>query len=177
MNPPLQPKTQSMHVPNPPLGGAPLNSKIVTKQNFEWRKVHKLVLTLIHEETQHQAPHTKDLEVFFADHLIGKHIQGLQNSTLICKFSNPDLIFDDITSWARHFWVGLREIFLMEQNSKFFISIFYSKEERDKVHREKGWFCQGSGLCTFNWYPNFKVDLAICQFFPIFIAFPSLPLE
>ena len=74
MNPPLQSKTQFMHVPNLPLGGAPLNSNIVTKQKFEWRKVQKPDFTSIHEETQHHAPHTKDLEVFFADHLIDKHI-------------------------------------------------------------------------------------------------------
>ena len=162
MDPPLQPKTQSMHVSNPSLGGAPLKPKIVTRQNCEWRKVQKSVFTSIHEETQHQALHTKDLEFFFVENFIGKHIQGLQIFSLIGKFSNPDLIFNDITNWARQLWVGLREIFLLDSNFKFFIAIFYSKEERDKVHREKGWFCQGSGLCIFNWYPNFKADLAVC---------------
>ena len=61
--------------------------------------------------------------------------------------------------------------------SNFFIATFYSKEDRDVVNKQKGWFCHGVGLYTMLWIPNFNPKDINIQFFPYWISFPLLPLE
>lgn len=65
----------------------------------------------------------------------------------------------------------------MHSNAIFFTAIFDSKAHGDNVHKDKGWFYKGSGLFTVNWCPNFKPDATVCQFFPLWVTLPSLPLE
>ena len=110
-------------------------------------------------------------------HMLQNSIGLLRQSALIGKFSDPSMSFLDIKSWAFSSWFGLKDIFLADMDSKFFIAIFDSKEHRDIVHKKKSWFCKGSGLHTMIWIPNFNPQETIIPFFPCWVSFPFLPLE
>ena len=89
--------------------------------------------------------------------MLQSSVSTLQQLALIGKFSMASLSFMDIKNWAFKIWSGLKDIFYHDSDSNFFIAIFNSKDERDAINKQKGWFCQGVGLYTMFWIPKFNL--------------------
>lgn len=104
---------------------------------------------------------SKRLQITFPCHLLQHPIDLLRQSALIGKFSSSTLSLSDIKDWAFTYWSGLKDIFFIDLESKFFVAMFETKEDRNYVHKQKGWFCQGSGLYTMLWVPNFNPQASI----------------
>lgn len=115
-------------------------------------------------------------KIVLSDHLIQPQIDLLRTTALIGKLHST-ISFMQFSFWAKQNWLGLKDIFLMDKQSLFFIAIFYSKEYRNCVHRYKGWFCKGIGIITLAWVPNFSMESVPPLFMPFWITLPGLSLE
>jgi hypothetical protein len=168
-------------VPNEVLGKEPVkplpNSNRVSfnpkKQRLVWRKKS------CPDSTTHeiQQPKIDHLSITFPSHMLQESIRVLRQSALIGKINSDSIDISDIKQWAFKNWIGVKDVFYIDQQSQFFVAIFESKEDRDCVHRFKGWFCLGYGLYTMIWIPNFNPESLEIHFYPFWISFPQLPLE
>ena len=80
--------------------------------------------------------------------MLQESIGVLRQSALIGKINSDSIDILDIKQWALKNWIGVKDVFYIDQQSHFFVAIFESKESRDCVHRFKGWFFLGYGLYT-----------------------------
>lgn len=66
--------------------------------------------------------------------------------------------------------------FLIGNENGFFISLFESKEHRDKVFKIKFSFYKSYGLDMQMWQPNFNPNSILIKFVPFWIHLQCLPL-
>lgn len=97
--------------------------------------------------------------------------------TLIGKLDSNPIHINILHKWALLAWKGVSNIFFIDQREGFFITMFESKVDHDRTHKQKDWFCEGIGLYTLPWLLNFNTKSIGIKFVPRWFSFPSLPLE
>lgn len=91
---------------------------------------------------------THECKITLPEYFLSSRINFLRQTTLIGKFWNPKLKMFEIFDWAKSIWNGVKDVFYTDSKSKYFITLFDTKINRDAVHKNKGWFFKGSGLFT-----------------------------
>lgn len=116
-------------------------------------------------------------KITLLDLALNDQIYLLRDKSLIGRFYNKYFQISVLRKWAFQSWEGINNIFYIDKGERLFIAIFASKFDRDRVHSQKDWFCEGEGLTTLPWVPNFNSRLTKLKFSPIWVSFPTLMLE
>ncbi|GLJ33478.1 hypothetical protein SUGI_0673530 [Cryptomeria japonica] len=129
---------------------------------------------ILHQVVQ---PESGDHSIFILERMINAQVEDLKSRALIGKIVDfvPDQNF--ICQWVGKNWEGVTDSFCIDNGEGFFMVLFEDNESRDRIHRKKDWFIAGRGLITQIWYPNFIPSQSFCSIVPVWISFPSLPLE
>ena len=140
----------------------------VGKPKTIWRK--KLSENIVHVDSG-----CKDLvvmEITIPERLISPHVEFLRKIALRVQIQTHNLSKKDIQAWIFSNWLGTKEVLFHDQVLSYFSVLFISAETQDWVHKFKGWFCNGFGISTCPFSPNFSPESSDVIFFPHWIELP-----
>jgi hypothetical protein len=107
------------------------------------------------------------------------HARHYDNHALVCRFNGfwPNL--PDLLSWISSDWYPLLdgEVTTCPCAKGFFVVVFESTSDRDKVFNSGPWFWGRAGLSMQLWTPAFDPSTDCISSAPVWVRLPYLPLH
>jgi len=100
--------------------------------------------------------------------------RSLQAEAVICRFNGFWPKSQDLHAWIYHNWTTNCQILLCSKG--FFIVLFDSPDEYQKVFMQGPWFWGRAGLFITPWFPEFDANTMVVTKMPVWVRLPNLPL-
>jgi hypothetical protein len=107
------------------------------------------------------------------------HARHYSRHALVCRFNGFWPSLPDLISWFSSEWYPLLdgEVIPYPCAKGFFVVVFYSTSDRDKVFNSGPWFWGRAGLSMQHWTPAFDPSTDCISSAPVWVRLPYFPLH